>query len=249
MIDRSSTTEAATHSSNAKVTSRFAARRLTGREATDDATASRGEVIATLRDIRRANFMLGGTRVIVNEALHLTNRHKGPLKLLDVGSGSGDIARAVARALGARGMHTHTIAVEQSFILGMIARPETDEVLAGDALCLPIRTRSVDVVICSQVLHHFDDQRARVLISELDRVSRIGVVIGELQRDPLASVLFRAVAPALRFHPMTVHDGLLSIERGFLRPELDALVRSAVRRDVVVRRRFPFRLTASWTVN
>lgn len=230
-------------------TGRFAARRLSGREATDDATASRGEVIATLRDIRRANFILGGTRVVVSEALSLTKHSTGPLTLLDVGSGTGDVANAVARALASRGVRTRTIAVEQSFILGIIARPETDEVIAADALCLPIRDRSVDVVICSQVLHHFDDQKARILISELDRVSRVGVVIGELQRDAIASALFRAVAPALRFHPVTVHDGLLSIERGFRGPELRELVRSAVPRDVVVRRRFPFRLTASWTVN
>ena len=121
--------------------------------------------------------------------------------------------------------------------------------LAGDALALPIRDRSVDLAICSQVLHHFDDRRARILIAELDRVSRVGVVIGELQRDAIAAVLFRAVAPALRFHPATVKDGLLSIERGFSGPELRALVSSTVPRDVVVRRYFPFRLTASWTVN
>ena len=65
----------------------------------------------------------------------------------------------------------------------------------------------------------------------------------------MSAFLFRAVAPALRFHPVTVRDGLLSIERGFSGPELRALVRSAVPREVVVRRRFPFRLTASWTVN
>lgn len=229
--------------------SRFAQRRLEGCEATDDVNANRGEVVATLRDIRRANFVLGGTRIVVNEALRLTNGRSGPLTLLDVGSGTGDISHAVANALAGRGVRTHTIAVEQSFILGAIARPETDDVLAGDALCLPIRDRSVDVVICSQVLHHFDDRRARILIAELDRVSRVGVVIGELQRDALAAVLFRAVAPALRFHPVTVRDGLMSIGRGFLGPELRALVRSAVPRDVVVRRRFPFRLTASWTVN
>lgn len=231
------------------MTNRFAARRLSGREATDDVTANRGEVIATLRDIRRANFILGGTRVVVSEALNLTKHSSGPLTLLDVGSGTGDVANAVARALASRGVRTRTIAVEQSFILGIIARPETDDVVAGDALCLPIRDRSVDVVICSQVLHHFDDQRARILIAELDRVSRVGVVIGDLERDAIASALFRAVAPALRFHPVTVHDGLLSIERGFRKPELRELVRSAVPRDVVVRRRFPFRLTASWTVN
>ena len=231
------------------MTGRFAARRLSGREATDDATANRGEVIATLRDIRRVNFILGGTRVVVSEALNLTRHNSGPLTLLDVGSGTGDIAQAVARALAGRGVSTRTIAVEQSFILGIIARPETDEVIAADALCLPVRDRSVDLVLCSQVLHHFDDHRARILIGELDRVSRVGVVIGELQRDAIASALFRAVAPALRLHPVTVHDGLLSIERGFRGPELRELVRSAVPRDVVVRRRFPFRLTASWTVN
>ncbi len=231
------------------MTWRFARRQEGGQEVTDDANADCGEVAATLRDIRRANSMLGGRRIVVSEALHLTSRCAGALTLLDVGSGTGDIARAAARALRRRGLATHTIAVEQSFILGAIARPETDDVLAGDALALPIRDRSVDVAICSQVLHHFDDRRARILIAELDRVSRVGVVIGELERDALAAFLFRAVAPALRFHPVTVKDGLLSIERGFSGPELRALVRSAVPRDVVVRRRFPFRLTASWTVN
>lgn len=229
--------------------SRFDQRRAEGKEVTDDANASEAEVVATLRDIRRANFVLGGTRIVVNETLRLTSRSRGAVTLLDVGSGTGDVARAVARALSNRGLGARTIGVEQPFILEAIPRPETDDVVAGDALTLPIRDRSVDVAICSQVLHHFCDQQARVLISELDRVARIGVVIGDLERDALAALLFRAVAPALRFHPITVRDGLMSIERGFSGPELRALIRSTVPRDVVVRRRFPFRLTASWTVN
>ena len=229
--------------------SRFSERREGGLEVTDDVNASDVEVAATLRDIRRANTFLGGTRVVVSEALRLTSRSSGLVTVLDVGAGTGDVAQAVARALTNRGLRARTIAIDQPFILGAIARPETDHVIAGDALALPIRDRSVDVAICSQVLHHFCDQKARVLIAELDRVARIGVVIGDLERDAVAAFLFRAVAPALRFHPVTVRDGLLSIERGFSGPELGALVRSAVTRDVVVRRRFPFRLTASWTVN
>lgn len=229
--------------------SRFAERRAEGKEVTDDINASEAEVVATLRDIRRANFILGGTRVVVNEVSRLTRMSEGLVTLLDVGSGTGDVARAVARTLGNRGLRVRTIGVEQPFILAAIARPETDDVIAGDALALPIQDRSVDVAICSQVLHHFCDRQARILISELDRVARLGVVIGDLERDAVASVLFRAVSPMLRFHPVTVRDGLMSIERGFSGPELRALIRSAVPRDVVVRRRFPFRLTASWTVN
>jgi ubiquinone/menaquinone biosynthesis C-methylase UbiE len=169
--------------------------------------------------------------------------------VLDVGSGTGDVARAVAQAMAQRNLAPRTIAIDQPFILGAIARPETDEVVAGDALALPIRDRGVDVAICSQVLHHFCDEKARMLIAELDRVARLGVVIGDLERDAFAAFLFRAVAPALRFHPVTVRDGLMSIGRGFSGPELHALVRSTVGRDVTVRRRFPFRLTASWIVN
>jgi ubiquinone/menaquinone biosynthesis C-methylase UbiE len=218
-------------------------------EVTDDVNASEAEVVATLRDIRRANVLLGGTRIVVSEAMRLTRRSARDITLLDVGSGTGDVARAVSRALANRGVKAHTIGVEQPFILQAIARPETDEVVGADALALPIRDRSVDVAICSQVLHHFCDRQARMLIGELDRVARIGVVIGDLERDAVAAFLFRAVAPALRFHPVTVRDGLLSIERGFSGPELRALIRSTVPRDVVVRRRFPFRLTASWMVN
>jgi SAM-dependent methyltransferase len=210
----------------------FSRRRENGVEITDDAASSPHDVAVTLHDIRRANTILGGRRPV-----------------LDVGAGTGDVGCAVARALRARGVAARTIAVEQRFVLGAIARPQCDDVLAADALALPLRDRSVDLVICSQVLHHFDDRRARLLIAELDRVARIGVVVGDLERDTTAAVLFRLVAPALRFHPATVRDGLLSIERGFSGAELLALVRSAVPRDVVVKRHFPYRLSASWTVN
>jgi SAM-dependent methyltransferase len=227
----------------------FSRRRESGVEITDDAASSPHDVAITLQDIRRANTMLGGRRPVVAEALRLTGRACGRMRILDVGAGTGDVGCAVARALRTRGIVARTIAVEQRFVLGAIARPRSDDVIAADALTLPLRDRSVDLVICSQVLHHFDDRRARLLIAELDRVARVGVVIGDLERDARAAMLFRLVAPALRFHPATVRDGLLSIERGFSGAELQALVRSAVPRDVLVRRHFPYRLSASWTIN
>ncbi|MGQ0537892.1 MAG: methyltransferase domain-containing protein [Gemmatimonadaceae bacterium] len=221
---------------------------MEGREATDEAATDPGDLRASLRDIRRTNAWLGGTRAAVSEVLRLTRGPERALTLLDVGAGTGDVARAAQRALGARGVHARTIAVEQPFVLAAIGRPDTDAVCAGDALALPFADRSVDVVLCAQVLHHFDDTRARQVIAELDRVARVAVVIAELERSRVAAAAFRVIASVFRFHPITVHDGLLSIARGFEPDELRDLVLGATGRRAAVRRRIPFRLTATWPI-
>src|SRR3712207_2435558 len=50
----------------------------------------------------------------------------------------------------------------------------------------------------------------------------------------------------MRFHPVSRHDGVVSILRGFTAGELAALVREAVGVTPVVRRRLGWRLAASW---
>ncbi|MCU0636884.1 MAG: hypothetical protein MUE41_18595, partial [Gemmatimonadaceae bacterium] len=51
----------------------------------------------------------------------------------------------------------------------------------------------------------------------------------------------------LRFHPVSRHDGVLSVFRGYTADELRTLVRQAVGRDPVARTRMGWRVTASWT--
>jgi ubiquinone/menaquinone biosynthesis C-methylase UbiE len=122
-----------------------------------------------------------------------------------------------------------------------------DGVVVGDALRLPLGDDSVDVVLCSQLLHHFVEADARRLIAELQRVSVGWVVINDLRRSWVAAGGFWLASVALRFHPVTRHDGVTSVLRGFTASELAALVYDAAgaRPDV---RRAPFwRLSASWS--
>jgi hypothetical protein len=51
----------------------------------------------------------------------------------------------------------------------------------------------------------------------------------------------------LGFHPVTRHDGVVSVLRGFTPPELARHVRAATGRVAAVRRHFGFRVTATWT--
>ncbi|HEY9517269.1 MAG TPA: hypothetical protein VIQ74_16470, partial [Gemmatimonadaceae bacterium] len=51
----------------------------------------------------------------------------------------------------------------------------------------------------------------------------------------------------LDFHPVSRHDGVVSVLRGFTRAELQGMVSDAVSRPARVHNRIGFRTTAAWT--
>ena len=104
------------------------------------------------------------------------------------------------------------------------------------------------MVVASQVAHHFEGERLTRLLAELDRVARRLVVVGDLRRSYAAAGGFWAASRLLGFHPVTRHDGVVSVFRGFTAGELAAHVRAAApgARDLVVRRRLGWRVVASW---
>src|SRR5690606_14715180 len=101
--------------------------------------------------------------------------------------------------------------------------------------------------MCSQLLHHFDDSDAALLLGELHRVSGFGVVVSDLRRSRLASWGFWAASFPLRFHPVTRHDGSVSVMRGFTAAELRSLVERGAGVVPRVERSLGWRLTASWS--
>jgi SAM-dependent methyltransferase len=208
------------------------------------------------QDVERSNTLFGGRRAVMlalrplfEELAQNAKRgeHKGPATLLDIGTGLADLpwrAREIARR---RGLAVHTIGVDGAFTLLRSARHRLSYAVCGDALALPFADRSVDVVLCSQLLHHFDHDQAVSLIAELDRVAKLRVVISDLRRSWIAAAGFSLAAFALRFHPITRHDGRISVLRGFTEGELGGMVVAATGRQPAIRRRLGYRLTASWT--
>jgi ubiquinone/menaquinone biosynthesis C-methylase UbiE len=167
--------------------------------------------------------------------------------LLDVGTGLGDIPRA-ARALAARrGVTLQTIGLEVTAALAAAARAQATATVAGDARALPFADGSVDVVTCSQVLHHLDGDDARALLSELTRVARRGVIVSDLRRSWLAAGLLWCASFPLGFHPVSRHDGVTSVFRGFTRHELADAVHTATGEAPAVRHRLGWRVTARWS--
>ena len=206
----------------------------------------------SLADVARANELFGGTRAAIAEIRRALReiRDRGEqneVTLLDVGTGMGDIP-ARARALAARvGIEIHTLGVDASETLARAAACRAFPTARADALVLPFADDSVDIVMCSQLLHHFDELRALALLREMNRVARQRVIVSDLRRSWLAATGIWLASFPLHFHPVSRHDGVVSVMRGFTRGELLSMVESAVHARARVRNRAGFRITAAWT--
>lgn len=221
-----------------------------GRELLDDAERMDARVVRrSLGDVARANTLFGGTRAVLAELARAARRAPTgtrPLTLLDVGTGRGDIPRAATEWCTRHGIVLETLGVEKSEALARIAADHTT-VLSADALALPFADRSVDIVMCSQVLHHFERADALRVLREMHRVARRRVIVSDLHRSWIAAAGIWLASFPLLFHPVSRHDGVLSVLRGFTRRELGELVRCSVGQTADVRYRLGFRVTASWS--
>jgi len=220
---------------------------MIGAEVLDDPGADPALVQAELRDLRRINTLFGGTRAVVQALVPLFRTSRGARwTLLDVGTGSGDIPLALHRAAAAYGVTLTLLGLERIPVAAGAARAAGLAAVLADGGALPFADRSVDIVIASQVLHHFPAEVAARWIAGFDRVARRAVVLADLRRSLAAMAGLWLASLALGLHPATRHDGVLSLRRGYSVAEFASLIgRAGV--HAAVRRRPIARLVATWT--
>jgi SAM-dependent methyltransferase len=221
--------------------------RRRGSEILDDPATDAGVRERSLRDVRRSNALLGGLRAALAEVTRLLPLLGANGTLLDVGTGLADIPLAARERARERGISLVALGVDEAEALSRITRRTLDGSACADARALPFSDDSIDLVTCSQLLHHFADAEIPQVLRELDRVARRHVVVSDLRRSWLAAVGFWLVSWPLGFHRVTRHDGVLSVLRGFTADELSRHVHAATGRRATVRRHLGFRLTATWS--
>ncbi|MEP7066723.1 MAG: methyltransferase domain-containing protein [Gemmatimonadota bacterium] len=221
--------------------------RKRGCEILDDPGVSDALRTRSLADVARSNTMFGGWQAVRAElAAVLDARGAGRVSLLDVGTGIGDIPSLATQSWRERGLMITTLGIDMSASLLREARGGGLVPVCADARALPLASKSVDIAICSQTLHHFETLDALMVLRELDRVARERVIVSDIRRSWLAAAGIWLASFPLRFHPVSRHDGVVSVLRGFTTSELRVLVQNAVHQTPVARRRIGFRTTASW---
>lgn len=221
-------------------------RRRRGAEILDSPDVDPKLVTRSLADVARANVLFGGINSAMDELKNSLDEVPRKATLLDVGTGLGDIPCRARKEARRAGVELTTIGLDAAPELASASRKSVDFSVCADALHLPFPDDSVDIVMCSQVLHHFAGSDATALLREMNRVARVRVVVSDIRRSWFAAVGLWIASFPLGFHAVSRHDGVVSVMRGFTPDELADTVQEAIARRPVARRRRAFRVTTSW---
>jgi 2-polyprenyl-3-methyl-5-hydroxy-6-metoxy-1,4-benzoquinol methylase len=97
------------------------------------------------------------------------------------------------------------------------------------------------VIICNLFLHHFTDEQIRKMLSYWSNSGCKAIVINDLDRNPLAYYLFRLFGVIFMKSKIAIHDGLISILRGFRNSELEQFSQSIGAAAYHIRWKWAFR--------
>lgn len=123
----------------------------------------------------------------VRRRLRRVLEHATGKVVLDVGAGTGSVEAALPD--GARYLW---LDADPEKLNGFRTKSPSQAIL-GDATKLPLRDRSVDWAVSVGVSHHLDDAGLGLMLDELRRVAREGVVFLDavLSRAPASRLLWR----------------------------------------------------------
>ena len=201
----------------------------------------------TYADFRLVNAVVSGLRHSyrrdIRPRLSATRSHA----LLDIGSGGGDVARALARWAARDGLRltvtaidpdarAHAFATGQPPVAGLhFRRAHSGELVAAG--------ERFDTVLSNHVLHHLGAADLGALLADSERLSRGLVLHGDIERKPLAYIGFGlGTWPFFRGSYIRA-DGLTSIRRSFTVAELT----HAAPPGWTVHRERPYRLVLRWS--
>ena len=187
---------------------------------------------ASLADIDRLNAWFGGYALTFRALDRVAARVPASRRLLvvDVGGGRGDFARRLIRRARRRGRPVHVVVVDRDPDLLAIARrgrPSVLSLVRADATALPFREHSADVVTMSLTLHHMEPDAAATSLAEMLGVARGTVIVNDLLRTRLSFFLVWLVTRLLACHPISRHDGPLSVRRSYSPEEIRRLAEKA----------------------
>ncbi|MCC5875926.1 MAG: methyltransferase domain-containing protein [Candidatus Sumerlaeia bacterium] len=230
------------------------------------------EMVGCLQGLRRVNRLLGGVAPTTNTVMRLLqNNQPGNgrfFTICDVGCGAGDIPIAMANAAKRRGIPVRIMAVENNPDLAKAATRATNhlenvDVVVHDARPILLhagrgrnstrdegagsegelqQAEPFDIVTASLFLHHFVPGDVVAWMRLMAGASRVGVVINDLERHPLAWAGIKVAGPFLSRNRVFLHDAPLSVRRAYTPGEWRRMVRKAGWRTLRLQRRWAWRV-------
>lgn len=220
--------------------------RRPSREALDEPDLPPDEMARSLEDLELVNRTLRSSRLLSRRLLSLAGEAGGsPQTILDVGAGSGGVARDLAAGLAREGWNARVMALDLQWRHLAAGRAWSNgrplPAAAADVFSLPFPDRSVDWIISTLLLHHFSPEENIHLLRELRRVASRGLLLLDLRRNRVPLFCLWLAGRIAFKTRISIQDGVASIRQAFTLAEARAIASRALP-GAKVERVLPFRL-------
>ncbi|MFI7744155.1 methyltransferase domain-containing protein [Kocuria rhizosphaericola] len=205
------------------------------RELMDDPGCDLAALERTYARFDLVNLLVAGWSTAYRHRIRPLAEPGRPLTLLDVGSGGGDVARALARWARRDGIDLRITGIDPDTRAHDWASARTARWSARHPRAVPPVFRRVtsrelvaagetfDVVVSNHLLHHLDPGPVRELVADSERLAGRLVVHNDLVRSPAAYRLYSVGVLPLAPGSFLRTDGLRSLRRAYLPHELREL--------------------------
>jgi 2-polyprenyl-3-methyl-5-hydroxy-6-metoxy-1,4-benzoquinol methylase len=173
------------------------------------------ECLKDLGQVNRLTFSYRPTLAFLEAVVSAAPREL--LRIVDVGSGGGDMLRCVERWARRRRIEVVLTGIDLNPYAERAARefasaPSAIQWITGNAFSF---TEPIDVVLSSLFTHHLEEPDIVQFLTWSEAVARRGWFVNDLCREATPYKLFGWMAKCMRWHRFVQHDGPVSFQRSF----------------------------------
>lgn len=202
-----------------------------------------------LRELKVINKLLGGNKLTLDGIDQLLKGKELPthsLSIADIGCGGGDMLMVIACWARKKNIPVSLFGVDANPHIIDYAKQNTAdfpeiEYLAADIFSDEFRKKRFDIVTCTLFTHHFTDEQLVRMLSQLNEQARLGLVVNDLHRHPLAFYSIKWITAMLSKSRMVQHDAPVSVLRAFSRQDWERILQRAGLHHFKLRWRWAFR--------
>jgi hypothetical protein len=213
---------------------RFFKERISDPEIMDDFSIQDERIDKALEELKIINRYLGGVSTTKQGIKKLSGNNKS-VKILDAGSGASDVF--------SKSDYDFTLFSldRNKKICKKLKANSGANVVYGNALELPFKRKSFDVVHTSLFLHHFDEAGIKKLLSAFSDSATNGIVINDLRRSLFAYLGIKILTMLFSKSEFVKSDGPLSVKKGFTKDELIKILDEIPFKNYKIKRTWAFR--------
>ncbi len=221
------------------------------KELIDDLELDNDALRQNLEELALINKYLGGNQVTTSGLSRLLpnsqiTTHKSPLKIADLGCGGGDMLMVMVDWAKKKGINAQFIGIDANdfmidFGTKRTANYPNISYLHQDIYSEEFKEKSFDIVTMTLFCHHFSDESLVILLQQLKKQTRIGIVINDIHRHWFAYHSIAWITKLFLKSYLVKNDAKLSVWRAFVREDLEKIIQKSGFTKYSIRWKWAFR--------